>query len=335
MAVRETQLNPEQKAKEQSLQYEEEKEFATRLSKSMDLPSTLTEGIRDAEKKALQEPQEVEEEEAEEETEEPEEHEETEEEPKAEEESEESEEEDEDLIPKSKVQKRFDELTAQLKELKNELKKERESKAAEPRDTQQEQLEAMSVSELEVLKDQVELEKLKSYKSDNLEEFQKLRQLEKKIDGAIKTAPTRFSQTQINRFNSAVQETAESMEGFDSVKAEIFNHAKAIYDSSPELQKSISGQERAWKFAVDHFTALKKVTEGKSDTTELKRQVNTLKKKISVDSSSKKAVQQPDSIQRNFKKAVHGDDSDKLNYMKRRLNTDSFVTEDELRNFQQ
>ncbi len=329
MTVKETQLSPEQKAKEQSLQYEDEQKFASKLVQSMDLPSTLTEGINEAEKQALKEPsKEVEEEEEVEEEQE-------EEQEESAESEQETEEEEEDLIPKSKVQKRFDELTAQMKKLELELKKERETKAAEPRDTQQDQLEAMSVSELEVLKDQVELEKLKTYKSENLEEFQKLRQLEKKIDGAIKTSPDRFSQTQVTRFNSAVQETAQSMEGFDSFKADIFNHAKAIYDSSPELQKSVSGQERAWKFAVDHYTALKKVTEGKSDTTELKRQVNTLKKKISVDSSSKKAVQHPDSEQRQFKKAVHGDEADKTNYMRRRLNTDSFVTEDELRNFQQ
>jgi hypothetical protein len=322
MAVRETVMNPEQKAREQALQYEDESKMAARIAQSLDLPSTLSEEI-DAEAKkkpAAEVPSEEPVEEEVEEAEEPE--------TDEAEEEETSLEEEEDLIPKSKVQKRFDEQTAQIKKLERELKAMREEKPATPKDNQQEQLENMSEADLKLLKREVRMKQITAGTDAAL--VNQYMDLEEKIDQTIRTAPQRFQSAQISKFNQAMQETADTFENFESVKADIFNHAKAIYEQSPELQGSVGGQARAWNFAVSHFTAVQKASEGKSKVEDLTRQVNTMKKKISVDSPSKKSVQAPDSNQRLLKKAVNGTEGDKNAYLRRRLNTDSLVSDAEL-----
>lgn len=329
MAVRETQLTPEQRSQERAVQEKDEKSFASRLADSMDLPSTLAGEVDAHIKEANAEPKEVEEEDLEQDDPEvP--ADEIEEAEAGEEESEESDDTDdgEDLIPKSKVQKRFDELTAQMKRLQAELEKSRSEKPAPPKDSDEAQLEKMSEAELKTLKRQVRVEQIKN-NSDEAKVAQ-LMDLEEKIDSTIRTAPQRFASSQVENFNRAVQETADSFEGFDKVKAEIFNHAKAIYDSAPELHGSVRGQERAWRFAVDHFKALNKVSEGKSTKSELERQVNTLKKKISVDTTSKKGVQQADSDATLKRKAIHGTDADKAKFLRTRINTKSLVSDDVL-----
>lgn len=329
MTVRETQLTPEQKSQERAIQETDEKEFASKLANSMDLPSTLAAEVDEHIKEARNpKPEEVEEEDSQDEPEVP--ADEIEEEAKETEGSKESgdDSEEEDLIPKSKVQKRFDELTAQMKQLKAELSREREAKAAAqtPKDSQEEQLEKMSESELRTLKRQVRVEQIKAGTDEA--KVSQLLDLEEKIENTIRTAPQRFIQNQVSNFNRAVQETEASFEGFDNVKAEIFNHAKSIYDSSPELHGSVRGQERAWRLAVDHYTALKRVSEGKSSKSELERQVNTLKRKISVDTSTKKGVQQPDSDAVLKRKAINGTDADKARFLRTRINTNSLVSDD-------
>jgi len=322
MTVRQTELGPEQKAQEQALQEKGEKEFAAKLAQSMDLPSTLSHAVNEQAKENQKSPEKEEEvEEVEEQVEE-----EVEEQAEAEEEIVE---EEEDLIPKSKVQKRFDELTKSNRQLQEEIQKLKEQTQAPKKDNQQEQLEKMSADELKTLKRQVRVEQIKVGTDEA--RLATLLDLEEKIDNAIQTAPARFVKNQTERFNEAMSRTAHEIEDFDKVKTDIFNYAKTIFESSPELQGSVAGQERAWKFAVDHYLAIKKVSEGKSDTNELKRQVNTLKKKISVDSPSKKTTTQPDSLAKLHKRAIDGSDADKANFIRKRMNTDSLVSDDELR----
>ena len=328
MAVRETQLNSEQKAKEAALQAEGEADFASKLAQSMDLPQTLTEAI-DTKGKNIVEPETVPEEE--EETEEVEEQ--TQEEA-AEDTGDKKDEldEEEDLIPKSKVQKRIDELTAKIKRLESDLgKSAQEKEAASEKDNQLKQLESMSETQLRDLKRQVRVEQIKAGQDEA--KLSNLLDLEEKIEQTIRSAPQRFSQSQITKFNSAVSETSDELgDRFDSVKADIFNYAKSIYDQSPALHQHVSGQATAWKLAVEHYNALRKVSEGKSDTDELKRQVNTLKKKISVDTTSKKAVIQQDPTRQLFKKALVGNDADKAAFLRKRVALDGLVSEEEFRN---
>jgi hypothetical protein len=60
--------------------------------------------------------------------------------------------------------------------------------------------------------------------------------------------------------------------------------------------------------------------------------VNTLKKKISVDSSSKKSSSQDgDSTQKLFHKAKNGDSKAKTEYFKKIINIDNLVTDEDQR----
>lgn len=327
MVIKQNELTPEQKSQEKAVQEQDERAFASRLADSMDLPSTLAGEVDAHVKEASSDPKEEVEEEVEVKEEDPEVPVEEIEEASKEEEPE-GDEEEEDLIPKSKVQKRFDELTAELKRLKAEVAR-KEAETPQPtRDSDSEQLEKMSESELKTLARQVRMEQIKN--SGDEAKLAQLMDLEDKIHNTIRTAPERFQRSQVSNFNRAVEETSASIPNFDKVKGEIFNYAKSIYDSAPELHGSVRGQERAWRFAVDHYNALNKVTEGKSKTSELERQVNTLKKKISVDTSTKKGVQQPDSDASLKRKAIYGTDADKAKFLRTRINTNSLVSDDVL-----
>lgn len=337
----EKQMSADQKKQEQALQEKGEKEFASKLAQSMDLPSTLTDAVDDHAKAPVEvkQTEEVEEQEevVEEEGDETEDLTQEDAEEVADEIDAESDElpkldDEEDLIPKSKVQKRIDELTNQIKRLKaDQAKREEEVEQKKASDSELEQLEQMSHQELNNLKRQVRVEQIKAGTDET--KLNRLLDLEDKIDRTIQSAPQRFVKNQTTRFNRAVEQSASEIEGFDKVKADIFNYAKTIYQSAPELQGSVEGQARAWQLASEHYKALRKASEGKSDTNELKRQVNTLKKKISIDSSSKKAVAQPDSLAKLKRKAVHGTDADKAAFIKKRMNTDALVSDDELRAF--
>jgi len=227
MTVKETQLTSEQKAQEAAIQYQEEKDFASRLAQSMDLPSTLTGEIDNNIKKGVAGEKEVEEEEEAEVEETDEVSEDEQEEPKAEETEQDTEEEEEDLIPKSKVQKRFDELTAEIKKLRQAHEaKEREVKESVQKDAQTEQLEKMSADELKTLKRQIRVEQIKA--SSDEAKLSQLLDLEDKVERTLQSAPERFQRNQETRFNNAVNETALTMEGFEKHKSDIFNHAKAI-----------------------------------------------------------------------------------------------------------
>jgi hypothetical protein len=64
---------------------------------------------------------------------------------------------------------------------------------------------------------------------------------------------------------------------------------------------------------------------GKTKVAELDRQVNTLKKKVSLDGVSRKASQESDSDAKMFKKAKNGTLGDKLEFFRKRLDTDAQV----------
>lgn len=242
------------------------------------------------------------------------------------------EESEEDLIPKSKVQKRIDELVKENKRTQAELKALRESMASSKQTTRDEDLdkmEAMSETELKTLRREIKMAQI-NLLDTNLEpsqrksELAKLMELDEKAEKAITSAPIRFQTNQVAKFNEAVAET--DLE--DKAKDAVFGYAKTIFLSSPELQSSITGQARAWKMAVEHYTEVNKLSKGKVQADELKRQNTTLKKKISVDTSSQKSNQKPNDDARMFKKAQHGNYDDKVAFFRKKLNVDSMIPEE-------
>lgn len=318
--INEANLTPEQRTMNAAGQEQRESDFAEKLVSSLDLPATLSSAIEETHKESLS-PKKQEQEEESSNEEESSEEEETEDGESEQEEGEEKEE--DDLLPRSKVQKRFDELTQNNKRLEREVAglKQKLNEPATKRDEETEKLENMNQDELKALKRQVRLQQVKSSSDEGA--VSKLLDLEEKIDGVMRTAPVRFEQKQIQKFNEAVSQT--SLPNFDKVKDEIFNYAKKVYSGSPELQGSVGGQARAWNLAVEHVSMLSKATAGKAKTDELERQVNTLKKKVSVDTSSQKATKQVDDDRKVFQKAKYGTEEDKANFFRKRLNTDSMI----------
>lgn len=314
MPVNEIKMNPEQKALNQADQFSREDEFAKKLVESFDLPSNLANEIEEKleeEKKGPKKPEE-EEEEVEDSVEE--------EQPEAEE-SEEIEEE-EDLIPKSKVQKRIDELTREKKELSNRLRKLEqmaEEKAPKP-DDETSRLEAMSDDQLKTLKRQVKLEQMTAVQSQDRAKLTELMELEDKIDSVASNAPKRFNDSQIRHFNSAVNDstTDPDIKDFKSAGPEIFKKAQEIYAKSSSLKTSVYGQAEAWNLAVEHYKEVSKLSEGKSKNVETERKFNSLKKKVSVDAGTQKSAEQNAEAERKvYQKAKHGTEDDKLNFFKK------------------
>lgn len=203
-------------------------------------------------------------------------------------EEEEQEDEDEEVIPKSKVQKRFDELTAQLKAQRKELEELRNSKSSEPRDEVSKQLEAMTQEQLKAAKLEVRKAQIKAQDDDA--RLNELLALEDKIDSAMNDAPKNFMKAQVDAFNRAAREIADSGDIKDLEKAspEILKLAKEIFDEHPSLQKDINGQASALKLAVRHYKAISNNSVGgdKTKEVELKRQVNNLKRKTTLDTKT-------------------------------------------------
>ena len=328
--VQEQQPQQAEKVSQESM----EKDFAKKLVNTFDLNEGLMNAVDESivkERKQESVPEvDPEEEDQPEETQEEEQKPETDE--KSEEESEEPvEESEEDLIPKSKVQKRIDELVKQNKKIEAELRSIKESNAApkSSKDEDMEKMEAMNETELKTLRREIKMAQL-NILDTNLDptqrksELAKLMELDEKAEKAITSAPHRFQSTQVAKFNEAV----ESTELEPKAKETVFGYAKTIFMSSPELQSSVTGQARAWDMAVQHYTEINKLTKGRVQADELKRQNTTLKKKISVDTSSQKSTQKPNDDARLFKKAQHGDFDDKVAFFRKKLNTDSMIPEE-------
>lgn len=236
-----------------------------------------------------------------------------------------AEEEDEELIPKSKFQKRLDEMTREKRMLEARLKRleETQFQGQNAKDEDLVKLEKMSEKELQDLKRQTRLAQIKNGSDDAM--VSKLFELEDKIDSVMRTAPQRFSVNQIQQFNEAVQMSASEIPNFDKSQKDIFQLAKRIYDTAPELQSQVSGQARAWNLAIEHYKLMQESNAGKTKAAELGRQVNTLKKKVSLDSVSRKATTEPDSDVKLFKKAKNGTLGDKMEFFRKRLGTDAQV----------
>lgn len=321
--VNEVNMNPEQRQIEAAGQASRESDFASKLVDSLDLPASLAANMEEANDRALKgEPEEVEEEKEEEsEQTEP-------------EKTEDKNEEDEDLVPKSKMQKRIDEITAERKKLEARLAKlEREKEEAKPKeDDDLRQLESKSEDELRSLKRQVRILQAKNSQDD--QKLGELVDLEEKIDRTMASAPQRFQGSQILRFQEAVRESSAEIEDFDKVANDIGEYAKNIFQKSPSLQKSVMGQADAWNLAVEHYKELSKISAGKSKETELKRELNTLKKKVSVDVGTQKKASEETNEEKLYRKAKYGGSRDKEEFIKSKINVNQLVDSEFLQRYQ-
>jgi len=320
MGVIEVSKQPGDEARQEA----EAKALADNILDNFELPESLANKINETEKKEAESEEDVEESEDGEEENLPEAAESTESEESSEESSEEEEAEDEELIPKSKFQKRLDEITREKKLLEARLRKlEDAGQTNQAKDEDTLKLEKMSEAELVALKRQVRISQARSANDDAT--LNKLLDLEEKIDSVSRTVPQRFAQNQISQFNEAVQMSASEIPDFQKSQKDIFSLAKRIYDTAPELHASVSGQARAWNLAVEHYKLLQESNMGKTKIEELNREKNTLKRKVSVNSVGKKSTNESESDARLFKKAKGGELRDKLEFIRKAAGTDAIV----------
>ncbi len=228
--------------------------------------------------------------------------------------SEDTEEESEEVIPKSKVQKRFDELTARLKAQERELEELKASKET-PKDEVTKQLEGMTTDQLKAAKLEVRRAQFKAQDDDA--RLNELMALEDKIDSAMQQGPMNFQKAQQAAYVRAAEQIAESgiIKNMETAAPQIMKIAKEIYMETPSFQKDINGQASALKLAVRHYTAINSVTGDKSKETELKRQVNTLKRKTTLDTKSGKANADKARLDSIEKAAMRGNLKQKIDFV--------------------
>lgn len=213
---------------------------------------------------------------------------ETEQEPEEEQAQEETEEEtqdvEEEVIPKSKIQPRIDQLTSKIKLLEQKLA-EKETASAPVDDTQR-KLDAMSESELEDTLTQVRVAKEKAREDES--KLLELVRLERQVEKTIIQAPQKFVQNQVKEFQNTAARLVGDGEITDASAPKVLEIAKEIYARYPKLSKQIDGQAMALELAVSHYKELSRATSGKVDTQNLKTQVNNLKKKTLLDTKTLK-----------------------------------------------
>lgn len=217
---------------------------------------------------------------------------------------EEESEEDEEVIPKSKVQKRFDELTAKNKQLERQIEEIKATKAQEPKDEVTKQLENMTQEQLKSAKTEVRKAQIKAQNDDN--KLNELLALEDKIDSVIQDAPKNFAKAQQEAYAKKANQIAEMGEISEKSIPEILKIAKGIYEEYPDLQKNINGQATALDLAVKHFKAINSAPGDKTKETELKRQNNNLKRKVTLDTKTGKVNADKSKLDALKKNAIGG-----------------------------
>lgn len=220
--------------------------------------------------------------------------------------SEESEEEEsEEVVPKSKVQKRFDELTARIKAQEKQLEELRAIKEA-PKDEVTKQLESMTSEQLKAAK--LEVRKAQIRAQDDDAKLNELLALEDKIDSAMQQGPAKFQRDQAQAYAQKAQEIADSgdIPNIEKVAPSIIKLANELYQKYPMLQKDVNGQATALELAANHFKALSSVPGDKAKETDLKRQNNNLKKKVTLDTKGSKVNADKSKLDSLRKSAIGG-----------------------------
>lgn len=205
----------------------------------------------------------------------------------------------------SATQRRIDELTRKNKILERELAAARGEKA-EAKDSDTEKLEKMSVDELKNLRREL---RLNSRTEKDEAKVRRYIELEEKIDDVIQSAPQRFERNQLAQYQAAVRETSEELgKAFtQDIQTKIFSKAKAIFEKSPTLQRAVDGQATAWSLAVDWYNDTSKLSTKANRSAELERDVNKLKKKVTLDGALRAGANKENEQHRLYKKAKGGD----------------------------
>lgn len=258
------------------------------------------------------------------------------------EDSEDEEDAEDELEPDSKkrVKKRIDGLVAQNKALEAEVKKMRDASAEQDDDEEAknphwQRLEAIyekhGMDGIEQLQDEIAVEMRKAKDDKSALNLQKLNRMSMRFQ---QEAPVRFQKKQVREFQKVVVDTHKELgkEVFAKNAKELFAIADSIFRRTKALQKTVDGQAQAWNLAVEHFNQMRKHQrpEDKDERLRLKRNLNKLKKKTSLDTKKvrqEREQRKPDRKQMR-EKASRGNTEDKVDYIKEVLDLDSLIPDD-------
>lgn len=236
----------------------------------------------------------------------------------------------EDMIPKSKIQPRMDKLNSKIKRLEAENEHLKISRATEekPVDETTAKLQKMSTEELRTLRREVRVAQLAN-PTDKTKLTEYL-DLEDKIEETIRTAPTRFARAQVAAFNKMADKIAEeySPKQVEEAAPKIIEEAKKIYAKYPKLQSDVEGQAIALEIAAERYQELSKYSLKAGTVKNLKSQVNTLKRKTSLENNSSKSVGgDPDMVAQLRLQAMSGTRRSKEEFIKSdpRFNVESMI----------
>ena len=226
--------------------------------------------------------------------------------------------EDEYLVPRSKVQPRFDEMTAKIRRLEAE----NESLKRKKPQTQDEKLERLTIDELKALKRQNKIAQRKSSDDSNLEE---LIDLEDKVDDFIQDYPNRFQRKQVENLSSVLKDFSEIDPDVMNQKGELWSTAAKIFQRSSSLKNSEMGQVEAMMLAAEHLQLKRSVNTNNEKSNTLSRQVNNLKKRTSLDGKMRVQGNKGVNLEKLREKARTGDLVDKENFFKEAIVPDDFL----------
>ena len=236
----------------------------------------------------------------------------------------------EDMIPKSKIQPRMDRLNSKIKALEAEnesLKINRATDEQKPVDEVTAKLQKMSMDELKSLRRDIRVAQLNS--KDDKVKLTELLDIEDKIDETVRTAPQRFLQAQTAAYNKMADRIAQGYtpKQVEEAAPEIIKIARGIYQKYPKLQSDVEGQAIALELAADKYKELSKYSIQKGSVKNLKSQVNTLKRKTSLENGSSKMAVDTSAVDQLRKNASGGTTRDKLALVKGdpRFNVDAMV----------
>lgn len=200
--------------------------------------------------------------------------------------------EDEDLIPKSKVEKRFKDLTSQIRELKSQLKQTpRSEEAPAVSDPDQAKLEQMTPDNLKTVLKQVRAKQLRISAGEETGNLDEYTDLEMKVHDALASYPQRFYNAQVRELNQAISnlENDEDIQDPKEAAPEIRKIAEKLYANHPHFASTRNGMKAAWELAVEHYKVVQNNDRKTDDNKKLKRDNFKLKRKTTLDSSKTKS----------------------------------------------
>lgn len=238
-------------------------------------------------------------------------------------------EEEEEVVPRSKHQKALEKQQRRIDELTNKIRQ-FEAKEQKKPETQAEKLEALGQNDLEELLDNTTdaiAEAKYQAKADGTDVSKKLEELQslrRNIRQTMKDAPNRFVNKQTAVLDSVIAEVKDLDPSVTDRKGELWNTALRIYQSSPSLQKTVTGQGEAMRLAAEHFLSLRQSAQGLEKNSELTKKVNRLKQKTTLDGNVRKGNEQALQQRKVKDKAIGGTYDDKLAFVKT-LVPDEFI----------